>query len=60
MTNADLYFAEDIYSLPFVKFRAFFNKAKVYYNSRELYAFLGGLRDRKFIQELFKYIKKYL
>lgn len=57
-TKADLYFAEDIYTLPFVKFRTFFNKAKVYYNSRELYAFLGGLRNRRVIQTILTQIEK--
>lgn len=57
-TKADLFFAEDIYTLPFVKFRTFFNKAKVYYNSRELYAFLGGLRNRKVIQTILTQIEK--
>lgn len=58
--KADIYFAEEIYSLPYVKFRTFFGKGKVYYNSRELYAFLGGLRNRKFIQKIFTFIEKLL
>jgi glycosyltransferase involved in cell wall biosynthesis len=57
-TKADLYFAEEIYSLPFVKFRSYFDNAKVYYNSRELYAFLGGLRNRKFIQKIFTTLER--
>lgn len=59
-SKADLYFAEEIYSLPFVKFRTLFGKGKIYYNSRELYAFLGGLRNRKFIQKIFTTIEKVL
>ena len=59
-TKADLYFAEEIYSLPFVKLRSIFGKSKVYYNSRELYAFLGGLRNRRFIQKIFVLIEKVL
>lgn len=58
--RADIYFAEEIYSLPYVKFRTFFGRGKVYYNSRELYAFLGGLRNRKFIQKIFTFIEKRL
>lgn len=57
-TKADIYFAEDIYSLPFVKFRTLFIKSKVYYNSRELYAFLGGLRNRKIIQRILTFIER--
>lgn len=57
-TKADLYFAEEIYSLPFVKFRAMFGNAKVYYNSRELFAFLGGLRNRRIIQKFFVMLEK--
>jgi hypothetical protein len=46
-TKADLYFAEDLYTLPFVTTIAKIKRAKIYYNSRELYAFLGGLRNRR-------------
>lgn len=58
-TKADIYFAEDIYTLPFVYFIARKRKAKIYYNSRELYAFLGGLRNRPYLQKLVKAIENY-
>lgn len=58
-TKADIYFAEDFYTLPFVTIIAKFKKAKVYYNSRELYAFIGGLRNRPIIQSIVKTIEKY-
>ncbi|MDQ7817010.1 MAG: glycosyltransferase [Melioribacteraceae bacterium] len=57
-SRADIYFAEDFYTLPFVKIIGKIKKAKVYYNSRELYAFLGGLRNRPILQWLFKTIEK--
>jgi len=57
-TKADIYFAEDIYSLPLVKFKTLFSESKVYYNSRELYAFLGGLRNRKIIQKILTFIER--
>ena len=58
-TKADLYFAEDLYTLPFVATIAKLKRAKVYYNSRELYAFLGGLRHRPFLQSVVKSVEKF-
>ncbi|MHB8930819.1 MAG: glycosyltransferase [Melioribacteraceae bacterium] len=58
-TNADLYFAEDLYTLPFVTAIAKLKRAKVYYNSRELYAFLGGLRNRPFLQSIVTRVEKF-
>lgn len=58
-TKADIYFAEDLYTLPFVATIAKLKKAKVYYNSRELYAFLGGLRHRPFLQSVVKSVEKF-
>ncbi|PKL81704.1 MAG: hypothetical protein CVV24_13905 [Ignavibacteriae bacterium HGW-Ignavibacteriae-3] len=58
-SKADIYFAEDLYTLPFVTAIAKIRKAKVYYNSRELYAFLGGLRNRPWLQSLVKNVEKY-
>lgn len=57
-SRADIYFAEDFYTLPFVTILGRIKKAKVYYNSRELYAFLGGLRNRPVLQWLVKSIEK--
>lgn len=56
-TKAHLYIAEDFYTLPFVCFIAKRRKAKIFYNSRELYAFLGGLRNRPVLQALVKKIE---
>lgn len=50
--KTDIYFAEDIYTLPFVYFFAKLNKAKVFYNSREIYAHLAGLRNKSFVQKI--------
>ena len=58
-TKADIYFAEDIYTLPFVTMIAKARHAKIYYNSRELYPFIGGLRNRPKIQSLVTRIEKY-
>lgn len=57
--NADIFFAEDFYTLPFVTLIAKIKGAKVYYNSRELYAFIGGLHSRPFLQAVIKRIEKF-
>ncbi len=58
-SSADIYFAEDLYTLPFVTTIAKIKKAKVYYNSREIYAHLGGLRNRPTLQKIVKSIEKF-
>lgn len=57
--KADIFFAEDIYTLPIVVFWAKIKKAKVFYNSREIYAFIGGLRNKPFIQKIITLTEKY-
>lgn len=58
-TNSSIYIAEDIYTLPVIAFIAKLRKAKLYYNSREFYAFLGGLRNRKMLQNTIKWIERF-
>lgn len=58
-SSADVYFAEDLYTLPFVTTIAKIKRAKVYYNSREIYAHLGGLRNRPMLQSIVKSIEKF-
>jgi len=50
--KANFYFAEDIYTLPIVYFFAKKNKAKIFYNSREIYAHLAGLRNKNYVQKI--------
>ncbi|MBU1100441.1 MAG: glycosyltransferase [Bacteroidetes bacterium] len=57
-TNADYYFAEDVYTLPFVTIIAKIKKAKVIYNSRELYTQLAGLRNKSFVQKVISTLEK--
>ena len=57
-TKASLYIAEDFYTLPFVAIIAKLKGSKICYNSRELYAFLGGLRNRPLLQWIVKQIEK--
>ena len=56
--NAKFYLAEDIYTLPFVAFVSYFKKAKVIYDSREIYAHLAGLSKRKKVQAFWRWIEK--
>lgn len=57
--KADIYFAEDFYTLPFVTIIAKIRRAKIYYNSRELYSCLGGLRNRPRLQSVITSIEKF-
>ena len=50
--KADYYFAEDVQTLPIVYFFAKLNGGKLFYNSREIYAHLGGLRNKSTIQSI--------
>lgn len=61
--KADIYFAEDIQTLPIVYLFAKFNKAKIFYNSREIYTHLAGLRNKNIVQSVIakienKFIRK--
>jgi glycosyltransferase involved in cell wall biosynthesis len=56
-SKASLFFAEDIYTLPFVVIFAKMKKAKVIYDSRELFGHLAGLKNRKIIQRILKWIE---
>ncbi len=58
-TRSSIYIAEDIYTLPLVTFVSKLRGAKLYYNSREFYAFLGGLRNRKKLQSAIRAIEKF-
>ena len=57
--KADYYFAEDIYVLPTTSFFAKRRKAKLYYNSRELYSHIGGLKDKRSVQMLISLVEKF-
>lgn len=58
-SRAKIFFAEDIYTLPFVTLAAKIKKGKIIYNSRELYAFIGGLTRRHLLQETIKTIESF-
>jgi len=57
-SKASLFFAEDIYTLPFVVIFARMKKAKVFYDSRELFGHLAGLKNKKIIQRILGWIEK--
>ena len=58
-TPADIYFAEDIQTLPIVTIIAKIRKAKVIYNSREIYAFIGGLRNKPALQRIITSVERF-
>ncbi|MBN1301400.1 MAG: glycosyltransferase [Melioribacteraceae bacterium] len=57
-SKADIYIAEDVYTLPLVSVFAKLNKAKLYYDCRELYPFLAGLRNKKITQSVIKFAER--
>ena len=57
-TEASIIFAEDIYTLPFAVIFGKLKRAKIYYDSRELFGYLAGLKDKKIKQSFWKWIEK--
>ena len=57
--DASIIFAEDIYTLPFVVFLGKLKRAKIYYDSRELFGYLAGLKDKKLKQLFWKWTEKF-
>jgi len=57
-TKADLVLAEDVYTLPFAVLFSKFKKFRIFYDSREIYGNLAGLKKRKNVQALWKWIEK--
>jgi len=58
-TDSSIYIAEDIFTLPIVTFIAKFRGAKLYYNSREFYAFLAGLRNKPKTQGIIRKLENF-
>lgn len=58
-TKASIIFAEDIYTLPFAVIFGKLKRAKIYYDSRELFGYLAGLKDKKFKQAFWKWTEKF-
>ncbi|MGB5849437.1 MAG: glycosyltransferase [Ignavibacteriaceae bacterium] len=57
-SRATIFFAEDIYTLPFAVIFGKLKRVKIIYDSRELYGFLAGLNERKFVQYFWKIVEK--
>ena len=57
-TKASIIFAEDIYTLPFAIIFGKLKRAKIFYDSRELFGYLAGLKNKKFKQLFWKLIEK--
>jgi len=58
-TDSKIYIAEDILTLPLVTFVAKLRKAKLFYNSREFYAFIAGLRNKPKTQAIIRSLEKF-
>jgi len=57
-SRASIFFAEDIYTLPFVVIFGKLKRVKIFYDSRELFGYLAGLKKRKFVQSFWKTVEK--
>ena len=57
--DSDIFVAEDVYTLPLVTFYAKLKRKKVYYNCRELYPFLAGLRNKKIVQAIIRSVERF-
>ncbi len=57
LNKYDLYIASDIYNLPFLSFFAKFRGKPLFYDSRELFRYLAGLKGKQKIQSLLAWIE---
>jgi glycosyltransferase involved in cell wall biosynthesis len=57
-SKVSIIFAEDIYTLPFAVIFGKLKRAKIYYDSRELFGYLAGLKEKKFKQLFWKFTEK--
>jgi glycosyltransferase involved in cell wall biosynthesis len=55
----DILFAEDLYTLPVCIVIGKLKGAKIIYDCRELFGFLAGLKNKPFIQRLWRTIEKF-
>lgn len=58
-TKESIIFAEDIYTLPFAVIFGKLKSAKIYYDSRELFGYLAGLKEKKIKQAFWKWTEKF-
>jgi glycosyltransferase involved in cell wall biosynthesis len=57
--KADIYIADDIYTLPFIVIAGKIFHAKIIYDSREVYMHLAGLKQKKLTQNFIRAIEKF-
>ncbi len=57
-SKASIIFAEDIYTLPFAVIFGKLKRARVFYDSRELYGYLAGLKGKKVKQGFWRLVEK--
>ncbi len=57
-SRASIIFAEDIYTLPFAVIFGKLKRAKVFYDSRELFGHLAGLKGKKVKQGFWRIVEK--
>jgi glycosyltransferase involved in cell wall biosynthesis len=57
-TNANCYFASDLYSLPIAYLAAKLRHAKLAYDSRELYSSIAALHHRRQTQRFWSYVER--
>lgn len=57
-TRAELIFAEDVYTLPFVVLFSKLKKVRICYDSREIFSQLAGLSKKKNVQAFWSWIEK--
>jgi len=59
ISRIDYCFAEDVFTLPIAAIFKYFKGFKLIYDSRELYPFLAGLKDKKINQYFIQLIEKF-
>ncbi len=59
MIEAEFYCAEDVFSLPIAASLARLNRAKLFYDSRELYFAIGALSNKKTKQQVWSLIEEF-
>lgn len=57
-SDADIIFAEDVYTLPLAVLFGKLKRSRVVYDSRELYGHLAGLRKRRIVQAILRLAEK--
>ena len=55
----DIIFAEDLYCLPLCVIFGKLKRAKVIYDCRELFGFLAGLKEKPFVQQLWRLTERF-